>query len=83
MVLRRLERAPEVVQDRQELCQNALAGQGHHALVLARGALAVVVEVRRHAAQVAERLLVPRLGVLQSCKQLVASSPATPGSTSG
>ena len=72
MVLRRLERAHEVVEHRQELHDDALARTRVELVLLAGDALAVVVEVRRDAAEVVEHLVALPLRVLQPREQLLA-----------
>ena len=71
VVLGGIERALEVVEHRQELGGEPLARAGVQLCLLARDALAVVVEVRRDPAQVVHHLLVLALGVLEPREQLV------------
>ena len=71
MVLGRLERALEVVEHRQELHDDPLARARDERLLVARRALAVVVEVGGEAPQVVEVLVALRLGVLQAREQLL------------
>ena len=71
MVLGGVECALEVVEHGQELCDDTLAGAGEQLHLLARDALAVVVEVGRDAAQVVHRLLVLALRVLEPSQKLV------------
>src|SRR5262245_65872149 len=47
MLLGRLERSLEVVHDRQQLLDESLGGPSRESLLLAGGALAVVLELRR------------------------------------
>ena len=62
VLLGRLERALEVVQDREQVLHEPLRGAGGRELLVARDALAVVVELRREPAQVVQVLVRLRLG---------------------
>ena len=73
VVLCGFERALEVVEHRQELRGKPLACAGVQLCLLARDALAVVVEVRRDPAQVVHHLLVLALGVLEPREQLLGA----------
>jgi hypothetical protein len=75
-MLRSLERADEVVEHREELDDHALARSGMELSLLARDTLAVVVEVRRHAAEVVEHLVALPLRVLQPSEQLLGGRRA-------
>ena len=57
MLLRRVERPLEVVEHRQELLHEPLVGARDQALLVARGPLAVVVELGGDALQVVEVLV--------------------------
>ena len=76
VVLGGVERALEVVEHGQELRDDALAGAREDLRLLPRHPLAVVVEVRRDAAEVVEVLVPLALGVLQPREQLLGDRAA-------
>ncbi len=82
MLLRGVERALEVVEHGQELGDQALAGTQRETLLLAQGALPVVVEVGGQPPEVGEVLVPLRLRVGQTGGEVLRTSPPSSSTSS-
>ena len=74
VLLGRLEGALEVVEDGQELLDETLVGARDQALLVARGPLAVVLEVSGEALEVVQVLVPLGLDLLEPLRELGSSS---------